>query len=346
MVITLVLKMIISSRTLTLAFLTATLSTSWNAAADAQSCDHALRATYQVTFDAAWSQQTHPTDFPGNPHFSPLIGGTHESGFAFWEVGSLATNGIESMAETGSTSSFSQEINSAITAGDAEFLLSGSGINSPGSTTMTFDITSDYPAVSLVSMIAPSPDWFIGVDGLELFENDRWLDSVVIDLAAYDSGTDDGTQYTSSNANSNPAQPIFEILGYPFGGVPIGTYTFTKISSEDLGLCVDPLVVGQSAGIKVSHGTPLENVVIMWSTSLGSTVINSGSWCVDFGIALPMPNPSSQIVSLGACDTNGDYQVSRTIPTSALGLTIYMQAAEQNACPDARMSNIVSQIVQ
>lgn len=339
-------QMNFSSRTLSLALLTGAVSTFSNSAADAQACDHALNATYRVTFDAAWSQQTHPVDFPGNPHFSPLIGGTHDAQFAFWEVGSLATNGIESMAESGSTFSLTQEVNQAITAGNAQYLLTGSGFNSPGSTTMTFDITSDYPAVTLVSMIAPSPDWFVGVDGLELFQNDRWLDQVVVDLAAYDSGTDDGTQYTSSNSNSNPAQPIFEILGYPFGGVPIGTFTFTKLSSEDLSLCVDPLVTGQSASMHVSHGTPQENVVIMWSTSLGSTVINNGSWCVDFGLNLPAGNPSSQIVSLGPCDTNGDFQVMRQVPASAAGLTIHMQAAEQNACPDARMSNIVSLVVQ
>ncbi|MGB0953485.1 MAG: spondin domain-containing protein [Planctomycetota bacterium] len=335
-----------SSRTLSLALLTGALSLSWNAAAGAQSCDHPLNATYRVTFDAAWSQQTHPTDFPGNPHFSPLIGSTHAGSFAFWEKGGLATNGIESMAETGSTSSLTQEINQAITAGNAEFLLTGAGINSPGSTSMTFDITSEFSAVTLVTMIAPSPDWFVGVDGLELFENNRWLDQVVVDLAAYDSGTDDGVQYTSSNANSNPAQPISEILGYPFGGVPIGTFTFTKLSSEDLSLCVDPLVTGQNASIQVSYGTPMENVVIMWSTSLGSTVINNGSWCVDFGINLPTGNPSAQIVSLGPCDGNGDYQILRQVPASASGLTIHMQAAEQNACPDARMSNIVSRVVQ
>lgn len=336
----------ISSRILTLAVASGLVSLSWTAALEAQSCDHPLQATYRVTFDAAWSQQTHPTDFPGNPHFSPLIGATHHSNFSLWEVGSLATDGVESMAETGSTFLMTQEINSAISAGDAEFLLSGSGFNSPGSTSMTFDMTSDHPAVSLVSMIAPSPDWFVGVDGLELFQNDRWVDQVVIDLAAYDSGTDDGVQYTSANSNSNPAQPIFEILGYPFQGVPIGTYTFTKLSSEDLGLCVDPLIAGQNAGFKVSYGTPSEDVVIMWSSSLGSTIISQGSWCVDFGILLPAGDPTSRIVSLGPCDANGDYQVSLPVPASAAGLALYFQAAERNACPDARMSNIVTHVVQ
>ncbi len=333
------------SHLLSLAALTAILSTTWNAVAPAQGCDRALEATYKVTFTADWSQQTHPADFPNNPHFSGLIGGTHSPNFSIWEVGTLASNGIESMAESGSKITLTQEINIAISAGDAEYLLSGSGTDSPGSTSLTFDVTSDFQAVSLVSMIAPSPDWFVGVDGLELFQNDRWLDEVVVTLMPFDAGTDDGTTYTSSNANSNPPQPIYEITGYPFFGVPIGTFTFTKITADDLGLCVDQLVAGQNATLTVSHGTPQETVAIMWSTSLGSTTANSGSWCVDFGIVFPPADPYSQLVSLGDCDVSGDYQVTRLVPLAAAGITLYLQAAEENSCPDSRMSNIVSRVV-
>ena len=246
------------------------------------------------------------------------------------------------MAESGSKTLLEQEVNAFISNNDMEFLLSGGGTNSPGHVSMTFDITSENPAVSLVSMIAPSPDWFVGVDGLVLFQNDRWVDQIVVSLDAYDSGTDDGIQYTSGNANSNPAQPISLISGYPFAGVPIGTFTFTKISSDDLGLCVDPLIAGQSATFQVSHGTPNEDLVLMWSPSLGSTIINSGTWCVDFGIDLPLGAINSRIVSQSSFDANGDFALSRTIPASAAGRTIYLQAAERNACPDARMSNIVT----
>ncbi|PCJ53088.1 MAG: hypothetical protein COA70_10550 [Planctomycetota bacterium] len=334
------------TRILTLALLTGAFSTTLASTANAQTCNHSLNATYEVTFDASWSFQNHPTDFPGNPHFSPLIGGTHLSNFSLWEMGSLASPGMESMAELGATSLLTQEINSAIANNDMEFLLSGGGINSPGSISFTFDLTSDYPAVTLVTMIAPSPDWFIGVDGLELFQNDRWMDQIVVNLNAYDAGTDDGIQYTSGNANSNPAQPIAQIAGYPFAGVPLGTFTFTKVESEDLGLCMDPLVAGQSASIQLSHGTPNEDVVLMWSTALGSTVVNAGTWCVDFGITLPLGNPGAQLVSLSSFDGNGDYSLTRSIPSAAAGRTLYFQAAERNSCPDARMSNIVTQVVQ
>jgi hypothetical protein len=36
-------------------------------------------ARYRLTFNATWSAQTHPNDFPPSPHFSGLIGMTHNS---------------------------------------------------------------------------------------------------------------------------------------------------------------------------------------------------------------------------------------------------------------------------
>jgi hypothetical protein len=48
---------------------------------------------YRVVFDALWSQVTHPQDYPGNPHFSPLIGATHSAAVRFWADGAIASDG-------------------------------------------------------------------------------------------------------------------------------------------------------------------------------------------------------------------------------------------------------------
>lgn len=42
------------------------------------------------------------------------------------------------------------------------------------------------PQVSFVSKIVPSPDWFIGVDSLELCENGHWLNSVDVKVTICD----------------------------------------------------------------------------------------------------------------------------------------------------------------
>jgi hypothetical protein len=182
---------------------------------------------YEVTFDATWSDPTH-LHFPPNPHFSGLIGAAHDDGVLFWNLGGLASDGIERMAELGSKSPLSSEVNIAIRAGSAYSLISGGGIGrSPGSVSTTFEISSAQPLATVVSMIAPSPDWFVGVSGLRLFEDGQWLGEVVVVLDPYDAGTDSGDDFTSQNDDTNPPGPISVITGFPFeDNVPLGTFTF------------------------------------------------------------------------------------------------------------------------
>jgi hypothetical protein len=197
-------------------------------------------ATYEVVFESTWSETTHPTDFPGNPHFSGLIGGTHNSDVTFWMPGELASQGIETMAERGQKGDLTTEVEAAIDDGTAEFVLSGGGINpSPGSTTLTFEIGPDKPLVTLVSMVAPSPDWFVGVHGLNMIEDGDWRDTITVTLDVYDAGTDSGPSYTSPNDDTDPAEPIAILNTGPFAqSTVVGTYTFTRRevvrSSEEL----------------------------------------------------------------------------------------------------------------
>ncbi len=195
-------------------------------------------ATYRVTFTATWSADTHPQDFPPNPHFSGLIGATHNSAVVFWAPGELASLGIKNMAELGNKSALTSEVRQAMDAGTADQVLDGGSIgSSPGSRRMTFEIKPEYPLVTLTSMIAPSPDWFVGVRGLALLENRNWVDSLTIDLFVYDAGTDSGPTFTSPNQPTNPPELIARIETGPFlvaGSVrAVGTFTF-ELQSVDL----------------------------------------------------------------------------------------------------------------
>jgi hypothetical protein len=187
-------------------------------------------AEYTVTFDATWSAQTHPSNFPPGPHFSGLIGSTHDSSVSFWQVCQVASPGIENMAETGSKSPLITEIATARMAGTADSLISGGGINpSPGSVSVSFEIDLDFPLVTLVSMIAPSPDWFVGVSALSLLEGGDWVQEKVVPLLPYDAGTDSGSNYTSANQDTDPQELIMLITALPAGnGVPLGTFRFTR----------------------------------------------------------------------------------------------------------------------
>jgi hypothetical protein len=191
-------------------------------------------ARYEVVFDSTWSGDTHPSDFPRSAHYSGLIGGTHNSSVSFWRDGGQASEGIRMMAERGSKSPLSTEVQDAIAAGTAEFVLSGGALNtSPGSISMEFDVSQKFPLVTLVTMVAPSPDWFAGVSALALFENNDWVASRTVTLWAYDAGTDSGVSYSSPDQATSPRAPISRLNGFPFSNngtiAPLGTFTFRRL---------------------------------------------------------------------------------------------------------------------
>ena len=187
-------------------------------------------ATYRIDFSATWSSSTHPTNFPGGAHWSPLIGAVHSSRASFWEMGETSSPGMESMAETGATGALANEINDQIP-NNALSVVSGSGSSSPGSVRIRdVEVRLDHPLVTLVSMIAPSPDWFAGVTGLSLLNGvGQWADTRQVVLFPLDAGTDSGTSYTAGNANTSPKQPIYSLRGIaPFSRAPVATLTFTR----------------------------------------------------------------------------------------------------------------------
>ena len=186
-------------------------------------------ATYTITFTGAWTAEATPGGVPDGAHFSPLIGGVHNADVAFLEAGGTATPGIESMAERGRTATLKEEIQAA-GANALSVLRKDSG---PGATASdTFEavaVTADHPRITLLSMIAPSPDWFVGVFGLSLLDAEgNWVDALTVNLYPWDAGTEGGDDFSFDNAATVPPGTIVSLRGTGrFSDVPIATLTFT-----------------------------------------------------------------------------------------------------------------------
>lgn len=190
--------------------------------------------SYRVTFASTWSAQTHPEGFPASAHYSGLHGATHHAGWSLWRSGGTATPGIERMAERGKSSPLKDEIRDAIRAGDAGMEIRGDGLKrSPGSLSVDFRITRDFPLVSLVAMLAPSPDWFVGVAALGLCQDAAWVAERRVELFAHDAGTDSGRSYEAPDADTQPREPIRRIEASPFLVArelrAVGTLTFKRL---------------------------------------------------------------------------------------------------------------------
>lgn len=189
-------------------------------------------ALYKITFTAAWSEETHPAEFPPNPHFSPFVALSHPEEFLLFEENGTSSDGLKIMAETGETNPLDSEIELSIKNGDAFAVVIGKRIDSPGNTSENLLANLENTYVTVVSMIAPSPDWFIS-GTVNLFEKGDWVDEKTINIMVWDAGTDSGITFTSSDQETNPQEPIslvdFSPLAQNGKVTRMGTLNFERI---------------------------------------------------------------------------------------------------------------------
>eukprot|EP01023_Acetabularia_acetabulum_P024635 TRINITY_DN2373_c0_g2_i10.p1 TRINITY_DN2373_c0_g2~~TRINITY_DN2373_c0_g2_i10.p1 ORF type:complete len:255 (-),score=72.39 TRINITY_DN2373_c0_g2_i10:811-1575(-) len=170
-------------------------------------------AVYQVVADFLWNAQPHPTDYPaGSAHWSPLSGTTHSSGYRMWGTDIVASPGVKQVAETGANAILEAEIE-ACGADNCTPMFSFPCDEFSGTCIAagTIEVTVDKPRFSAITMIAPSPDWFVGIHDLELCKFGEWIPFYTADLVAHDSGTDDGESYKSPNKAADEIVNIFFI---------------------------------------------------------------------------------------------------------------------------------------
>ena len=186
-------------------------------------------ATYDITFTSIWNAVDH-TSVPGGAHWSKLVGATHKTTNTFLQIGNLASTGIKNIAETGNNTVFNTEVSTEIINGEADKYIDGSNLGTATGNILISDlaVTKEFPLLTLVSMIAPSPDWIIAINSYNLLDTGGdWKTSVTIDMFAYDAGTDSGIDYSSSNIVTNSPETISMISGLPINGNKIGTLTIT-----------------------------------------------------------------------------------------------------------------------
>ena len=195
-----------------------------------ETLEAAQTAVYTIEYNVPWSISTHPETLPSGAHVSPIVIVSHMNENDLFTSGALATDGIEIMAETGATKMLAGEIN------DNSSILSstiGTRIDVPGSNTLKLELDQDHSLLSAVSMLAPSPDWFVAINSVELFRDGQWLEEIELTMKPYDAGTDSETTFTATDFDTNPAKTI----GPPVDSVFINaadendfaTITITKV---------------------------------------------------------------------------------------------------------------------
>lgn len=190
-------------------------------------------ARYRLTFEGTWTLAATPGGVHRNAHFSPLVGAVHSDQVSFWRPGGTATPELERVAELGI-----QDRLAALMGRSPHVLAVFEKEPARGGTartTIEFEATRDDPLVTLVTMIAPSPDWFVGVSGLSLLDGQgRWLTSRNVDLFPYDAGTEEGEDFSLDNPATVPRGTITRIRGMgPFTDAPMAKLTFELLEADD-----------------------------------------------------------------------------------------------------------------
>ena len=235
---------------------------------------YAQDATYSLDFISNWNNTTHPHpggSFPSTAHWSRLVGTTHNANIVFWELGQLATTGVEEVAENGVTTFITQEINTSISNGNAYQVIN---LDLGFGNIFTFEainVDADFPYISLMTMLAPSPDWLAEINSVKLTDNlGNWLSSISIDVYATDSGTDSGADYGTPDSDTNPPENIRSLQGIsPFSDEKIATFVFSldqilNVNDVELkkSISIYPNPSNGKISIKTSGNTILENIEI------------------------------------------------------------------------------------
>ncbi|XP_067590913.1 spondin-2 isoform X2 [Pseudorca crassidens] len=173
-------------------------------------------AKYSITFTGKWSQASFPKQYPlfrPPAQWSSLLGAAHSPDYSLWRKGQYVSNGLRDFAERSEAWALMREMEAA-----GEKLQSVHGVFSApavpsgtGQTSAEFEAHSRHSLVSFVVRIVPSPDWFVGIDSLDLCDGGRWREQVVVDLHPYDAGTDSGFTFSSPKFATVPQDTVTEL---------------------------------------------------------------------------------------------------------------------------------------
>lgn len=146
------------------------------------------------------------TNLTNGIYFTPLLFATHSEGNHLFESGTTASANLQAMAEGGNTAGLITDLQ-ALSA-DIEDNPAG-GLLAPGaSTNGTFPKGGQNTHLSIVAMLLPSNDGFVGLDALEI---PKAAGSYTYFLNAYDAGTEANDEIINgggaSGAPGIPADP-------------------------------------------------------------------------------------------------------------------------------------------
>lgn len=196
-------------------------------------CTVGGHAKYRLAFTGKWSQTAFPKQYPlfrPPAQWSQIIAVTHSSDYHIWQRNEYASTGVREFAEKGEAWTLMKEVESAAEKIQSVYgifsapaVISGTGQNS-----VDFEVFARHSLLSFIVRIVPSPDWFVGVDSLNLCDGDRWKEQLSLDLYPYDAGTDSGFTFSSPDFATIPQDTVTQITS-SFPSHPANSFYYPRL---------------------------------------------------------------------------------------------------------------------
>lgn len=170
---------------------------------------------YRVTFTALWNVNTHPVNYPSDASFSPFIAYSHKASSDLFTVGLIAPESIRILAENGLLTRAGEDIDILRSSDRALDRTTGDGVSYPRSSEAILGFDDAHTMATVLAKISPSPDWYVAATNVQLYSNGAWVDSLTVETAAYDAGSDMGTTFDSADQPTNPLSAISVINTSP-----------------------------------------------------------------------------------------------------------------------------------
>lgn len=165
-------------------------------------------ASFSVTFRSHWVDGVTAEGVPEDVAFTPMIVAIHQQAGDIYEVGGLASPGIKRLAQTGTQTQLNAELRALRAARTVRTFGTGTPGRGRGQSTVKLSASRDRPMLTMISTVAPSPDWIVGINGVDLCQSGQWVDSMLLPLMAQDAGVDSGETFSAPDQSTEPQQPI------------------------------------------------------------------------------------------------------------------------------------------
>jgi hypothetical protein len=136
-------------------------------------------------------------------YFTPLLVVAHTPDASLFEVGEIASPEIQAMAEGGNLDGLAT-IGASINA-NAIVNPAGGLLGPTASTTASFSNDDGNTVLSIVAMVLPTNDGFVGLDNWQIPSE---AGTYTIYLNAYDAGTEANDELRGSGAPGSPGMPV------------------------------------------------------------------------------------------------------------------------------------------